>query len=143
LKQSERVLRLPALVCRATRVEEQEADFVFQKGDVRVAEDDDAGFGEALLEALTTAFFSSRVVDHGYLHTAEVELQGLRQGHPWRVHVTLDGVDRGVGGEFVEHRRHDQVPGVQYQVGLLQVRNQPSGQGVGAAGYVGVGEDDS
>ncbi len=119
MKQSEGVLRLPALVGRAARVEEREADFVFQKGDVRVAEDDDAGFGEAFLEALTTAFFSSRVVDHGYLRAAEVELQGLRQGHPWWVHVTLDGVDQGVGGEFIEHRRHDQVPGVQDQVGLL------------------------
>jgi hypothetical protein len=84
-----------------------------------VAEDDDAGFGEAFLEALATVFLSPRVVDHGYLRTAEVKLQGLRQGHPWWVHVTLDGAGRGVGGEFVEHPRHDQIPGVQDQVGLL------------------------
>ncbi len=136
------MLGLAAPIRRAAGVEEQEPALVLQERDVRVAKDDHAGFREAAPHARPAPLFRAGVVDHGYRYAPEGELQRLRQLHVRPVQVPLDGANGGVEGELVEHRRFEQIPGVQDQVGALQVRDQLLRQALRAAGDVGVGDDE-
>ncbi len=140
-QQGKSVLRLPASVGRATGVEEQEIVFVLQKGDVRVPEDDNAGFGEATRQTPAAALLTSRVVDHCNPRTAETELQRLWEVQVRRIHVTLDGADGGVERQLVKEGRFDQVPRVQDQICPFEVREQFLRQSLRTPGYVRVGED--
>jgi hypothetical protein len=121
-QQSEGVLRLPALVGRAAGVEEQEAIFFLQKGDVRVSEDDYARLGKATCQTLAAALSAPRVMDHGYSSAADAELQRLREVHLRRVYVAPDGADGGVERQLVEERRIQQIACVQDQIGFFEVR---------------------
>jgi hypothetical protein len=121
-QQSEGVLRLPAFVGRTAGVEEQEAIFVLQKGDVRVSEDNYTRLGKATCQTPAAALSTSRVVDHAYSSAAEAKLQRLGEVYLRRVYVAPDGADGGVERQLVEERRIQQIACVQDQISLFEVR---------------------
>jgi hypothetical protein len=132
------VARLAPPVGGAPWVEQHEAALVFQEGYVGVTEDNDAGVREAASEAPSAALLASGVVDHGDPRAAELELEGLREIQVRGIEVAADGMDGGVGAQLVEEVLDHEVPGVEYEIGALEVRQQVFGEGSRSAGHVGI-----
>jgi hypothetical protein len=138
VERREGVAWLAPLFRGAPGVEEHEAVLILQKGDVGVAEDDDAGVREAAAQARPAALLASGVVDHGDPRAAELELEGLREIQVRGIEVAADGMDGGVGAQLVEEVLDHEVPGVEYEIGALEVRQQVFGEGSRSAGHVGI-----
>ena len=79
VKQREGGARLATPVRGAPGIEQHEIVFVFEEGDVRVAEDDYAGGREAAPQARPATFPGTGIVDHRYLCATQLELQRLRE----------------------------------------------------------------
>src|SRR5215211_9147232 len=73
VKQREGGARLATPVRGAPGIEQHEIVFVFEEGDVRVAEDDHAGVREAASQARPATFPGPGIVDHRYLCATQLE----------------------------------------------------------------------
>ncbi len=138
----ERELRLAALVRRASWVEEEQLAVVFEEGDVRVSEDDNAGLGEAPLHPIPSSALRAGVVNHRNTDASEVELPRFRQPRVRRVEVSPDGKRWRIAFQFVEEGRIHEVSGVEDEVGAFEMGKQRLWQSLRPAGDMGVGDDD-
>jgi hypothetical protein len=135
-------VRLATPVRGAPGVEQHEATLVFEKGNVRVAEDDNTDVREAAPQARPATFFRAGVVDHRYLCATQLELQRLREVWVWGIQVSPHRLYGRVSGELVEKRRIHQVPRVQGEICPFQMGDQTLRQSLGPARDVGVGNDE-
>src|SRR5215217_1188603 len=141
-EQREGVARLAPPVGGTPGVEQHEAVFVLEEGDVGVTEDHYACVREAVPHARPAAAPGAGVVDHAHPRAPEPEFPRLGEICSGRVEVPPDRLDGRVRGELVEERRGYQISRVQDEVGALEVRGQGTRQSPRPAGDVGIGDDD-